>query len=55
MKSSDKELRLTALRLSDLNEAMFAAHVSDISFSALALKPAPQCVAIGPFSIKLGH
>lgn len=40
MKSSDKELRLTALDLSDKNLAMLAAHVSDISFSALALSPA---------------
>ena len=40
MKSSDKELRLTALRLANLNLVMFAAQVSEICFSASALTPA---------------
>lgn len=48
MKSSDKELRLTALILSDLNLAMFSVHVSDICLSTFALKPAPERFAISP-------
>lgn len=39
MKRSDKELWLTALPLSDLNLATFAAHVSAICLSIFALKP----------------
>lgn len=41
MKSSDIELRLINLDLSDLNLFMFIAHVSSICFSASAFTPAP--------------
>lgn len=50
IKSSDKELWLTALPLSNMNLAMFVLHVSDTSLSALALKPVPDHVVISPFT-----